>query len=75
MQPSKFLPILSLSTVVPFPGSALSPHAAFCQARQDMLRALADWLRCHPDPESVRLEADGTAAALRQLAEIGGGHV
>lgn len=65
------------SNVLPFPKSAppappppISPHEAFGQARQAMLKAYRAWLASKPDLIDVNSEIEGTHNVLTGLRDM-----
>ncbi len=72
-----------MSNIIPLPGSGFvppppcrppHPYAAFVDARQAMMRALAAWLQTNPDPASAALEMDGTLSMMDQLRQLEAAH-
>ena len=62
-----------MSKVVPLNAprpTPADPYMQFCLARRDLNQAFAAWLATSPARDDVRVELDGTEAALRQLFDL-----
>ena len=66
------------TNVIPLLGPRLvpppTPYGRFVHARQEMARALADWLATHPGDAAARAEIDGTIALVDQLCRLEAAH-
>ena len=63
------IPLLGLRLVAP-----PTPYSHFVHTRQEMVRALSNWLATHPGDDAARAEIEGTIALMDQLRRLEAAH-